>query len=1261
MSSHEYQYDVYLSFTGADRDLKNDIFARLRELGYDPYDSDTYCMGQFRQNYMEALDKSRVYLMILTDNLRNDPAVSGKGTLSEVRKELSVACELEAKNQLNIVILCMSQFFRFADGFHDYNDTIGWLYYTHTRGFSMVYGDLAEGSRLSDRAFHDIASRVSTFIEKRNAGTPVISQAPKIEIASERLAERQDFFGRESEIEAILRAFRSGKQIVVLSGLGGMGKTRLATEVALRLDRDGLLRCPQIIHVQELGGGRGALHTVVSSASYTKEVYDSLAYLDERDKYERKLKALSELPENILLVVDNFNALRKDELRELHERLSCKLLITTRATGIPTTDRIEAIHLDSMSEDCARALFSARLGREVGVAEFSPLYRFTGGHTITLCMIAKMLAVHGMSFADMLEALREEGDIGAKVEYRHNEYGDSDTVLGHLARLYDMSGFDEEEKRILRAMSILADGMIPTAELMRVLSLRYKNEILELSRLGWLEILSGEEEYLYLHPMLSHMVARLLSPTAEAVAPMVEYLLEGIRAADKTMTYADATVLSERLYYAIHVLSVAEGVLPQALWDAYVAIDSLLGDTEGVRTRAAALAPRLRDRREAALVGAYADMRTLTCDPTRFEVLTKYMTELSENAENYKWVMRALSVTAQFLYGMPECREPLGRILEQAIEAAVLRRDDFALCDLYAYAEGTANFRAITKRIAAYLRLRRREGAFNGAIWMLSQIHLTVMLAGGKRYVQDEGMQIIEIFGNGTRWSKLRYMLSHLPTVIKSISLDADLSRLSVDDPLYFYAVGVTSLGERLVEEGALDARRYLEMAVNLHVYKTECGHTLASTAKVIAGLLEGINALSVPKIKEELSTLCEGDADEDITVTALARLQVATIINSFLGDASAVEQSRRVLDAVFRIRPEGHADRIYAAVNHADNLARFGRGEEALALYAEAYNTLTCQSARSAPLADLARKMLPLLSGDAISEAALPLYENASADLNDTLYLFYATLDHYARHVFWAIRTGKADADHPAVLDVMARLQAATEKRKRLSRSAAIQLIGTIHTVGVFAVGGGADALADEACRLLALFTKRMPRNIRQNAIVQRAELVYSRLAMNADTHEKIKHYLQAIDIFVKYGLQIDYSSTKLQYILNAMRADTQLCRDTEAQLRLIGLEGQSLSALLAECRDLKDGLFGKNVKHLDELAPEAREETLSAILFHEIRMRGERLYKNNYGITQQEYRRMRSHRELAATALRAILLDIRNAYSTTPPRYSASVKRPD
>ena len=161
----------------------------------------------------------------------------------------------------------------------------------------------------------------------------------------------------------------------------------------------------------------------------------------------------------------------------------------------------------------------------------------------------------------------------------------------------------------------------------------------------------------------------------------------------------------------------------------------------------------------------------------------------------------------------------------------------------------------------------------------------------------------------------------------------------------------------------------------------------------------------------------------------------------------------------------------------------------------------------------------------------------------------------------------------------------------------------------------------------------------------------------MHGDIREKSEHYLHAIGVFVKYGLQIDYACAKLQYILGAIPNDRMLSIDTDAFIRLFGFDAKTHEAIIDECNDLKNGLFAKHTGRLDELTDEAREATLSLILLREIVMRGQRLLTNHFGISQKEYRKMRTPQDFAAAAMQGILLAIRLAYSDTPPRYSAKI----
>ena len=430
MEQIQYKHEVFLSFTGADREHKSAIreylenyFRENSELEEPCYDSDLYCNGRFREDYIRALDQSRVYLLILSDNLNNDPAKSGYGWLTEVRKEVSLALELEARGQLNIVILCMSEFFKFKNGFHDYHDTMGWFFYSNTRGYSQIGATLAPDGSLSGVTLESVLQACKRFVTARKKGDPMPSQSPKIDVADIRFVNEMAIMGRDDDIKRAIEAYENGRQLVVLTGMGGIGKTSLAKEIARRCDELDYLRCPQIVHIQELGGKNSGLHALVSSVKYEDDLYKSIESLSESDRVDKKIASLASLPETILLVIDNYNSIAERDIRDILSRLKCRLLITTRAR-VRSNSEIEVIPVERLREGAAFDMFCDIAQRRVDTEGFSRLYSLVGGHTITLCIMAKMLLVHQMSFDEIIEEMGELEAFDARVDFEHNEYGD---------------------------------------------------------------------------------------------------------------------------------------------------------------------------------------------------------------------------------------------------------------------------------------------------------------------------------------------------------------------------------------------------------------------------------------------------------------------------------------------------------------------------------------------------------------------------------------------------------------------------------------------------------------------------------------------------------------------------------------------------------------------------------------------------------------------------------------------------------------------
>ena len=123
---NEYEFDVMISWTGKDRELKNAIREALEAAGLKVYDSERDCVGRFRDDYTRAIGASKVFLAIMSDNLRNDPNVGGEGTFSEVRKEYDLALDADAHGVLNIQIFNISPVFRSLSVWNiPFDDVIG--------------------------------------------------------------------------------------------------------------------------------------------------------------------------------------------------------------------------------------------------------------------------------------------------------------------------------------------------------------------------------------------------------------------------------------------------------------------------------------------------------------------------------------------------------------------------------------------------------------------------------------------------------------------------------------------------------------------------------------------------------------------------------------------------------------------------------------------------------------------------------------------------------------------------------------------------------------------------------------------------------------------------------------------------------------------------------------------------------------------------------------------------------------------------------
>jgi hypothetical protein len=297
--------------------------------------------------------------------------------------------------------------------------------------------------------------QVLDYMEKRRAKktrlvpAEVATPSPPTPAIPCNLPPRGEFIGREKEKAGVWEALSSRWPLTCIDGIGGIGKTALALEVAaecLRASRgempaNGMPTFDGFIWTtakdREL-----ALNDVLDAIARTLD-YPGIAQQPLEEKQESVRKLLQTKP--YLLIVDNFETVKDDAVRDFLLRLPepSKALITSREQKLR---QAWAVSLKGLEQEEALTLIRSE-GRRLGLASVEKaeervllrLYQATGGAPLAIKWAVGQIKQKGQSLDTVLAALYEaKGGIFEEV----------------FARSWSL--LSEEARRILMAMPIFA-------------------------------------------------------------------------------------------------------------------------------------------------------------------------------------------------------------------------------------------------------------------------------------------------------------------------------------------------------------------------------------------------------------------------------------------------------------------------------------------------------------------------------------------------------------------------------------------------------------------------------------------------------------------------------------------------------------------------------------------------------------------------------------------------------------------------------------
>jgi hypothetical protein len=347
------------------------------------------------------------------------------------------------------------------------------------------------------------------------------------------------FIGRNKKLKDIhqmLSGKKQRKKILLVSGIGGMGKTTLVQEYLYQPVCRDYFRRIIVVSVNK------NLETAFVQAAAEALHLDIKSFPKPADQLQIVKENLVKCDGNNLFVIDNINESDKDDLVKMRDHFNATgwlFLITTRT--VP--DQFTVLRVDELEITEAVELFRHYYITDAGeTAGIKNLLEHIHRHTLLTELLAKTGKKKGLSVDRLLDALKAQDtkhrdlqrtiDTGlhGKTAYKLS----TDTLHHYVLSLFDPEYLDENGKTMLRFFSILPpDDMVigDLKILWRVIKDEenaFEDRLDELQQSGWLSGKHKEQQgqvaqniSFKMHPLVQEVVYEKLSPNIQNVKPLV--------------------------------------------------------------------------------------------------------------------------------------------------------------------------------------------------------------------------------------------------------------------------------------------------------------------------------------------------------------------------------------------------------------------------------------------------------------------------------------------------------------------------------------------------------------------------------------------------------------------------------------------------------------------------------------------------------------------------------------------------------------------
>ena len=335
---------------------------------------------------------------------------------------------------------------------------------------------------------------------------------------------------RDKELAILEKAVNDG-ETVFIHGVGGIGKTECAIQLAKRLDPP---RGAYLIHFQTSMRDT-IMHLNFSGYKFRSSSNTSKEMLEEME-YQDRLRILKDYYQDAVIVVDNFNVDDKT-LDDLQQESAYRDVTSLSSISFIFTTRYEIIahpewELKSLGDEAALQILKTYCP-QVSDLLLKRIITAVHSHTLALTLIGKGIreSQGRMTAAQVIEALDRNtlSQVNSPVisSDKDREYRQAD-IYAHLRILFNLSALSTMQKSAMIFAAFLTGEGLPCKRLLHMLweqtrpvsfesyeeneqhQQKCADVIQVLTKCGWLK--SSPENIITIHPVIQEIVIEELNP-----------------------------------------------------------------------------------------------------------------------------------------------------------------------------------------------------------------------------------------------------------------------------------------------------------------------------------------------------------------------------------------------------------------------------------------------------------------------------------------------------------------------------------------------------------------------------------------------------------------------------------------------------------------------------------------------------------------------------------------------------------------------------